>query len=114
MSDKYKLIILPEAQTDIRNIIFYITSELASPQAAMRLQSIFKDTINSLADFPKRIKLVDEQPWREAGVRRIRVKNYYIYFVIVEEEHAVKIMAVIYTRRDQEKQMDMRNREEGE
>lgn len=37
MSDEYKLIILPEAQKDIRDIIIYIAKELAAPQAALNL-----------------------------------------------------------------------------
>jgi len=105
MSDKYKIIILPEAQNDIRNIVLYIARELAAPQAALNLQDAFQEGINSLANMPERIKTVDEQPWKEIKVRKIRVKNYYIYFVISEQEHAVKIMSVIYVGRDQRKQM---------
>ena len=54
---------------------------------------------------PERIKTVDEQPWNDAGVRKIRVRNYYIYFIISESDHTVKIMAVIYVGRDQKRQM---------
>lgn len=108
MSDKYRLIILPEAQKDIREIVLYIARELAAPQAALNLQDAFEEGINSLAEMPERIKMVDEQPWKDAGVRKIRVKNYYIYFVISEGDRAVKIMAVIYVGRDQEKQMTER------
>lgn len=49
MSDQYKLIILPEAQKDIREIILYIARELAAPQAALNLQDEFQREINSLA-----------------------------------------------------------------
>ena len=58
---------------------------------------------------PQRIRIVDEEPWRKEEVRKIRVKNYYIYFVIDEDETAVKILAVIYVGRDQEKQMQERD-----
>ncbi len=108
MSDNYRLIILPEAQEDIRSIVLYIARDLAAPQAALDLQNQFEEKINSLAYQPHRIKTIDEQPWKNAGVRKIRVKNYYIYFVIFEEEKAVKIMAVIYIGRDQEEQMVQR------
>ena len=112
MSETYKLIILPEAQHDIREIVLYIAGELASPQAALNLQDAFEDAIKSLANIPERVRLADEQPWKDAGIRKIRVKNYYIYFVIDEKEAAVKIMAVIYVGRDQTKQMAERNMEE--
>ena len=38
MVEKFKVIITPEAQEDIRNSIRYIARELANPQAAMALQ----------------------------------------------------------------------------
>lgn len=108
MSDKYRLIILPEAQQDIRNIILYVAKDLAAPQAALNLQNAFKEGISSLAHMPERIKTVDEQPWKATGVRKIRIKNYYIYFVISEGERSVKVMAVIYVGQDQKKQMTNR------
>ena len=112
MSDGYKLIILPEAQKDIRNIIIYIAKDLAAPQAALNLQADFEKGINSLKFKPKRIKTIDEQPWKYAGIRKIRVKNYYIYFLVDDEEIAVKVNAVIYVGRDQNKQMTERKMDE--
>lgn len=112
MSDQYKLIILPEAQKDIRDIILYIARELMAPQAALNLQDEFQKEINSLAEMPKRIKTVDEQPWKDAGIRKTRVKNYYIYFLVDDEQMAVKVNAVIYVGRDQAGQMTDRKIEE--
>lgn len=112
MSDQYKLIILPEAQKDIRGIILYIARELMAPHAALNLQDEFQKEINSLAKMPKHIKTVDEQPWKDAGIRKTRVKNYYIYFLVDDEEMAVKVNAVIYVGRDQSKQMADRKMEE--
>ena len=108
MSDGCKLIILPEAQKDIRNIIIYIAKDLAAPQAALDLQDHIEKEINSLKFKPKRIKTVDEQPWKDAGIRKTRVRNYYIYFLVDDEEMAVKVSAVIYVGRDQTKQMTER------
>lgn len=112
MSEQYRLIILPEAQKDIRNIILYIARELAAPQAALNLQDEFQKEINSLAEMPKRIKTVDEQPWKDAGIQKTRVKNYYIYFLVDDEEMAVKVNAVIYVGRDQSRQMTNRKMED--
>jgi len=108
MSEKYKVIILPEAQNDIRGIVFYIARELSAPQAALNLQGLFRREIESLAFMPERIKTVDEQPWKDAGVRRFRVRNYYVYFVVDNSEMTVKVIAVIYTGRDQTAQMTER------
>lgn len=111
MSDEYKLIILPEAQNDIRSIVLYIARELMAPQAALGLQDEFQKVICSLAKMPKRIKTVEELPWKDAGIRKIRVKNYYLYFLVDDEEMAVKVIAVIYVGRDQVKQLTDRKME---
>ena len=58
MSDNYKIIILPEAQQDIRNIVLYIANELVSPQAALNLQQSFIDEINKLSFMPKSIIII--------------------------------------------------------
>ena len=108
MSEKYQTIILPEAQQDIRNIVLYIAEELAAPQAAINLSEEFEKEIKSLELMPKRIKTVNEQPWKDAGIRKTRVKNYYIYFIVDDEEMAVKVIAVIYVKMDQEKQRTTR------
>ena len=55
---------------------------------------------------PERIKPIDEQPWGSYGFRKIRVKNYYIYFWIDEEKKQVQIIAVIYVQMDQLKQIE--------
>ena len=73
MSKQYNLIILPEAQKDIRDIVIYIARELAAPQAALNLQAEFEKAINTLAERPKRIKTVNEQPWKDVGIRKIRL-----------------------------------------
>lgn len=105
MCDQYRLIILPEAQQDIRSIILYIARDLAAPQAALNLQDDFEKTIKSLAEMPKRIKTVDDQPWKDAGIRKIKVKNYYIYFLVDDVERNVKVNAIIYAGRNQSKLM---------
>ena len=38
MADRYNLIILPEAQQDVRNTVLYIARNLEAPQAALNLQ----------------------------------------------------------------------------
>ena len=109
MSDTYKIIILPEAQQDIRNIVLYIANELGSPQAALNLQQNFIDEINKLSFMPKSIKPIDEQLWGALGVRKILVKNYYIYFIVDDTAMEVKVIAAIYTKMDQSTQLAKRN-----
>ena len=103
MYRKYKVIILQEAQEDIRNIILYIASDLGSPLAALHLNEGFYEKIKSLADMPKRIRKINKEPWKSKGIRKLIFKNYFIYFIISDKDNSVKINAVIYTGRDQKK-----------
>ena len=48
---------------------------------------------------------------KDAGVRRLIVKNYYVYYIADDESMTVKIIAVIYTRMNQENQMSDRKME---
>lgn len=68
MSKKYNIIVLPEAQEDIRNIVLYIAIELASPYTALKLQKSFEEAINSLSIMPERYKIIDEQLWKNKGI----------------------------------------------
>ena len=112
MSEKFQVILTPEAQRDIRETVLYIARELRAPQAALALEDFLRERMRSLSSMPFRIKTVSEQPWKDAGVRKTRVKNYYIYFTLNEEKQAVYVIAVIYTGRDQLKQMAERRMEE--
>ena len=107
-SEKYHLVISPEAQEDIRGIVFYIARELSAPQAALRLADDFQKAIGTLSEMPERIKLLDESPWRDAGIRKLSVRNYYVYFWIDDATVSVKVLSVIYARREQSAEMKNR------
>ena len=109
MSGIFKVIITPDAQNDIRNYVRYIAQELANPQAAAALQEELRKEISSLNTMPARYKTIDEQPWGSIGVRKFKVKNYYIYYIIDEEKNIVSVFAVIYVRMNQKTQINKRN-----
>lgn len=61
--------------------------------------------------FPHRITLVNDEPWHSKGIRRLPVKNFFIYFWIDEDNMKVQITAVIYSKRDQLQQLAKMNKE---
>lgn len=61
--------------------------------------------MNQLVLMPTSYQVIDEEPWGSQGVRKISVKNYYIYYWVDEEQKIVQILAVIYNKRDQIKQL---------
>jgi len=56
MRKGYRVIVLPEAQRDIRGIVLYIARELSAPQAALDLEDDFEKGIRSLCDMPERVR----------------------------------------------------------
>ena len=101
----YTVRITRQAREHLRSIKTYITNELLAPDAAKNTLSTLKKEIKSLSQMPERIKLTDEEPWKSEGIRRMRVKNYYIYFWIDNAHDKVQITSIIYVSRDQAAQL---------
>jgi len=107
---EYHVKITTQAKEQLQEIRDYIAHELLAPEAAKNMLMLLGAEMASLATMPKRVKLVDEEPWRSEGVRVKAVKNYLVYFWINEPEMTVQVFAVIYAKRDQIKilsQLDM-------
>ena len=104
--DEYKIKVTRQAKEHLALIREYIATELKEPIIAKRILKLLKSEMMSLQTMPYRVKCIDEQPWGELGFRKIRVKNYYVYFCIDESRKEVQILAVIYVRRDQAKQLE--------
>ena len=102
---EYTIRITRQATDHLREIHRYIEKELLAPQAARNTIAVIKAEILSLREMPSRIHLTPEEPWHSYGVRRMRAKNFYVYFWIDEENRKVQIIGVIYIRRDQTKQL---------
>ena len=108
--DEYKVKITPQASAQMLEIFSYISDTLKEPVAAERLFDELQKSILSLDTMPKRVALVDEEPWQSYGIHKMPVKNFLVYFWVNDEQKEVHITAVIYGRRDQLeqlKQLDM-------
>lgn len=104
---EYTIRITKQAREHLRSIKDYIANELLAPEAASNTIAFLRKEIKSLSEMPTRIKLTEEEPWRSEGIHRMRIKNYYVYFWIDEENSKVQITAVIYVARDQVKQLEI-------
>lgn len=101
----YTIKITTQAEEQLQEIVKYIASELKAPKAALRLLNEMERSISTLSQFPQRVALTEEEPWRTCGVRKMPVKNFLIYFWIDAENSKVQITAVIYDKREQLKQL---------
>lgn len=101
MDKTYTVKITSQAEEQIQEIVHYISRELKAPEAALHLLDALENSFVSLAQFPQRVALVDEEPWRTNGIRRLPIKNFLVYFWIDEDNLKVQVTAVIYGKRDQ-------------
>lgn len=106
MDDEYRTIVTDHAIHAMADIRDYIAEELLNPSAALSHMRLFREEIRKLSYSPGKYKVIDEQPWRDIGVRKIRAKNYYIYYWIDETAQTVYVTDVIYVGSDQPKWLD--------
>jgi addiction module RelE/StbE family toxin len=104
--NEYEVRVTRLALEQMKEIVHYISNDLMAPDAADNLLDKMKAEITKLSSFPKNHALIiDEEPWRTEGVREIVVKNFLIYYWVDDENNRVQVTAVIYSRRDQIRQL---------
>ena len=86
MSERFKVIITPEAQEDIRNCVRYIARVLSNPQSAAVLQEELRKEIISLETMPTRYKTVDEQPW---GAKKVKNNGERAKYLVTDAHEAI-------------------------
>ena len=103
---EYEVKVTRQAKEHLRGIRDYIATTLCEPGTAKKMLEVLRLKIQSLSSMPKRFRVIDEQPWGDYGIRKTRVKNFYVYFWVNEDRKQVQIIAVIYVRMDQIKQLE--------
>ena len=107
MGKKYRVELTTLAQQQIIQIASYITNELQAPYAATRLVNKLEAEIAKLDTMPERIILIDEEPWRSKGVHKYIIDEHIVYFIVLEPDYRVRVIAVVMGRMNQKKQLDM-------
>lgn len=103
--NEYEVRVTRQALEQMKDIVHYISNDLMAPDAADNLLDKMKAEITKLSSFPKKQALIDEEPWRTEGVRKIVVNNFLMYYWVDDENNRVQVTAVIYSIRDQIRQL---------
>ncbi|MEA4902301.1 type II toxin-antitoxin system RelE/ParE family toxin [Desulfitobacterium sp.] len=112
MADKtYFVKITTLAEEQMQAIVKYIASELKAPKAALRLLDEIESAISSLSQFPQRVALTEDEPWRSLGIHKMPAKNFLVYYWIDEENIKVQVTAIINGNRDQLNQLSQMDME---
>ncbi len=101
MNMNYKVKLTNYAIEQMSDIVSYISKTLRSPENARSWSAYVKKGIATLSLMPERLPLIQEEPWRSEGVRRLVIKNFLVYFWIDELQQIVWVIGIIYGKREQ-------------
>ena len=90
------------AENDLDEILSYIAVELSNPIAAARFIDELEEKIGMLVGFPRMGRTVDNDLLTVAGIRKIPVGGYILYYLPDEQADEIIIMRLIFSRRDPE------------
>lgn len=77
--DEYKIIITPDAETDLNELDDYISFYLMAPDIAISCIRYIRSKIAGLRKAPKRYRLIEDEPWHSRGIRRMNAKNFAVF-----------------------------------
>lgn len=104
-NNTYRLRYLPLLYTDLEEKIIYIADKLQNPQAANDLLDAVESAILEHVDVAESFEPYHSLKERRYPYYRIYVDNYVIYYVVIDDESAEKIMEVrrfLYKRQDRD------------
>jgi len=88
------------AESDLRDIVRYISAQLSAPMTAMKMMDAIEEAIAGLADTPQKCPPVTDERLASMGYRKLAVKNYIAFFTIDEKSKVVDVERILYARRD--------------
>ena len=96
--EDYVVQVTEEALSDMEAIYRYMAEKLLSPENALGQYNRIADEILSLQIFPERYRLVEFEPERSQGLRRMLVDSYSVFYVVREDR--VIVTGVLYSASD--------------
>ena len=95
---QYTVEITDEALADMEQIYNHIAYVLRAPENAMGQYNRIADEILKLDVFPERFRIMDSEPERSKGIRRMLVDNYSVFYVIRDDR--VIVTDILYSASD--------------
>ena len=99
--ETYDVIIWSAAKASMNDIADYIMTVLKAPEAADDTVLTIRKAIRDLNFMPQRYAILPEDFLEKEGIRRMQVRNYFVYFNVDEANMRVNILDVLYVGREQ-------------
>jgi addiction module RelE/StbE family toxin len=96
----FELYYLPSFKRDLAAIAGYITKKLQAPKAALDLIDSVEAAVLQLRDSPFAHRLYQPLIPIDAEYRILPVKNYLVFYIVLEDKNTVELHRIIYKRRD--------------
>ena len=100
MSHSYSIVYSPEAMNDLRELYAYIAFTLLVLETAKKQVTRIRQEIRSLAFMPSRYSIVDWEPWKSMGMRKIPIDNFVVYYMVEDDSSTVTVIRIFYGGRD--------------
>ena len=97
---KYKVLLTPEFQQEIRDIHSYIANTLLVPETAAKQVVRIMDVVKSLDEMPERNPLYEKEPWHSRGLRKVVIDNYVVFYYVNKKVDEVAVFHVFYGGRN--------------
>ena len=94
----YTFIVSPSAEENIDKIIRYISIDLENRKAASALIESFYKKIHDIIAFPYSYPIFNNEYLIQKGIRKAKIKNFNIFYVINEEEKEIIIMEIMHNK----------------
>lgn len=100
---RYELRILPMFEDDLTEIIDYICYDLKNPIAAEDMVDAVESAIHERLSCPEAFEPYHSARDRRYPYYRIPVKNYTVYYVVID--NIMEVRRILYSRRDIQKEI---------
>jgi toxin ParE1/3/4 len=98
--NKWKVVLTPEFQEEVRDIYSYIANTLLVPETAVKQVRRIMDAVETLNEMPLRYPLYEKKPWNGRGLRKLVVDNFVVFYLPNEKAHEVVILHAFYGGRN--------------
>jgi len=98
--DEYRVDVSDPAESDLGDIVRYISSALEAPTTALKIIETIDEALAGLGTMPHSYQKVRDERLAAMGYRILVIKNYIAFFTVNEAEKVVDVERILYGRRD--------------